>query len=193
MIHHIPFTMTFNANSKLQVLGTLLFFLLLTYIAPLLAQHEIIFVVSLLVSSIAALGLSLLFVLEQQRSPKPSDLAILYLFASIICDVVLLTMPSRDLAEFKVLNPVLARSVIHSALLLLECSNGRSSVGIASNPLKPEELHNVFSRLLFIWINPILLRGYRNILVDQDLPALSGDMTPDLTRNAIIETWAQRG
>ncbi|KAF2421220.1 putative ABC transporter [Tothia fuscella] len=33
---------------------------------------------------------------------------------------------------------------------------------------------------------------YKNILVDQDLPVLSQDMTPDFTRRALLQTWSHR-
>jgi ATP-binding cassette subfamily C (CFTR/MRP) protein 1 len=150
-------------------------------------------VASLLASSGAAFGLSLLLVLEQQRSLKPSDLAVLYLVPSIICDVLLLTMPPEILAVFGASRPVLARCFIHLVLLVLECCNKRHSLGISSNLQSPEESHSVFGRVLYTWINPILLQGYRNILVDQDLPPLSRDMGPEFTRNAIIQTWSRRG
>jgi ATP-binding cassette, subfamily C (CFTR/MRP), member 1 len=168
-------------------------FLLLTYVTTVPLQHEIILVASLLASSVAALGLSLLLLLEQQRALKPSDLAVLYLVPSIVCDVLLLTMPSGILTIFSASRLVLARCFIHLVLLVLECCNKRHSIGIYSNLQSPEELHSVFGRLLYIWINPILLQGYRNILVIQDLPFLTQDMGPEFTRNAIIDTWSRRG
>lgn len=87
-------------------------------------EHEIILVISLLASSGAAFGLSLLLVLEQQQSLRPSDLAILYLVPSIICDVLLLTMPSKIQAVSRASHPILARCLIHSTLLVFEiCDN----------------------------------------------------------------------
>lgn len=168
-------------------------FLLLIYVAVVPVQHQIIFVASLLASSAAAAGLSLLLGLEQQRSLKPSDLAVLYLFASIVCDALLLTMPSEIFAVFEASRPVLVRCFIHLTLLALECCNKPYSLGISSNHRSPEEFHNVFGRLLYSWINPILFQGYSNVLVDQDLPALGRNMNPELTRNSINQTWSRRG
>ncbi|KAJ8063873.1 hypothetical protein OCU04_007727 [Sclerotinia nivalis] len=56
----------------------------------------------------------------------------------------------------------------------------------------PDELYGLFNRIFFIWINPILVRGYNNILTDQDSPCLSQNMKPELTRKAMLQIWSQR-
>ena len=139
------------------------------------------------------MGLSLLLFLEQQRSLKASDLAILYLVAAILCDAVVLTMPSEVLEHTDISRPVLVRCFMHFVLLVLECRTKRSAFSALNNHLSLEELHSVLSRALFTWINPILFQGYKNILVDQDLSSLSRDMKPEFTRDAILRAWSQRG
>ncbi len=156
-------------------------------------KYDPIFVVSLIASLVATLGLSLLLYVEQQRSLKPSNLATLYLVASILCDVVLLTMPSEIYNETEILLPVLARLFVHLTLLILECQTKRPAYSPLNGRQSPEELSGILSRIFFAWINPILLQGYRNILVSQDLPPLSRDMEPEVTRKAILQAWGQRG
>ncbi|KAF7943713.1 uncharacterized protein EAE97_005783 [Botrytis byssoidea] len=173
-------------------LGILLSFILLIYAVTVHVEHEIILVISLLASSGAAFGLSLLLVLEQQRSLRPSDLAILYLVPSIICDVLLLTMPSKIQAVSRASRPILARCLIHSTLFVFEICDKRPSASSSSNLRSPEESRSVLDRVLYTWINPILLQGYTNILVDQDLPRLSRDMKPEFTRKAMLQTWSRR-
>ncbi|KAH8689022.1 putative ABC transporter [Talaromyces proteolyticus] len=56
----------------------------------------------------------------------------------------------------------------------------------------PEELHGVLSRVFLIWINRVLLRGYKNILVNQDAPPLSPDTKPEVTRRRMLSAWSQR-
>lgn len=155
------------------------------------APHKINFLISLFASTLAALGLSLLLLLEQQRSSKPSDLATLYLLPSILCDAVYLTMPSETARQTNTSRAVIIRFSIHLALLVLESRAKNPVFSVASQ--SPEEFHGVLSRVLFTWINPILLRGYRNVLVDKDLPSLSGDIKPEFTRNAMLQIWSQRG
>lgn len=157
-------------------------------------QYDTSFVASLVTSLVAALGLSLLSLLEQQRSFKPSDLATLYLVSSVLCDVLLLTMPSKIARHADVYidmsHIIVVRSSIHLVILILECSVKRLA---SDDSQSPEELNGVLSRVFFTWINPILLQGHQNILIDQDLPPLSCNIRPAGTRKAIIQTWHQRG
>lgn len=156
-------------------------------------KHEVFLVASLLASSGAAFGLSLLLVLENKRSLKPSDLTILYLVPSIICDVIFLTIPPKIRALSGASQPVLARCVIHSTLLVIESCDKRPSLSDSSDLQSPEESCGVLGRVLYTWINPILFQGYTNILIDQDLPPLSQDMKPEFTRKTMLQAWSRRG
>ncbi|KAH3540206.1 hypothetical protein KXV64_006099 [Aspergillus fumigatus] len=69
---------------------------------------------------------------------------------------------------------------------------GDPAFGDVNEHQPPEELYGILSRLLFIIINPILLRGYKSILVGRDLPTLSQGMKPEFTRKAILQAWSQR-
>ncbi|OIW22995.1 putative ABC transporter [Coniochaeta ligniaria NRRL 30616] len=148
-------------------------------------------VVSLSASLVAAFGLSLLLCLEG-RSARPSDLAVLYLLASVGCDVALLTLPTREGVRAEVLSYVVVRLLLHSALLVLETAGNHSMEGYAGSRKSPEELNGVLSRAFFTWINPMLLKGYRKILTQEDLPPLRSDVRPGRTRNAMLRAWDQR-
>ncbi|TGO29604.1 hypothetical protein BPAE_0013g00560 [Botrytis paeoniae] len=101
-------------------------------------------------------------------------------------------MPPKIRASSRASQPVLARCVIHSALLVLESCDERPSLSNSSNLQSPEESHGVLGRVLYTWINPILFQGYTNILIDQDLPPLSQDMKPEFTRKAMLQIWSRR-
>jgi ATP-binding cassette subfamily C (CFTR/MRP) protein 1 len=148
---------------------------------------------SLFASTLAALGLGILLFLQQQRSSNPSDLATLYLLGSLLGDVVYLTMPLKPSDESRIARPVILRSSIHLVLLVLESSVKHPKSIVVGKTKSPEELHTLLSRVLFTWINPILLRGYRNVLVSKDLPFLSWHIQPELMRSSILQTWSQRG
>jgi ATP-binding cassette subfamily C (CFTR/MRP) protein 1 len=157
------------------------------------AQQKLNFLASLFASQLAALGLGLLLLLEQQRSLKPSDLASLYLIASILCDAVYMSMPLENARQTSTSHPVFFRCFIHLALLVLESRTKHPAFGTVGKDQSPEELYGVLSRILFMWINPILLRGYKNVLVDKDLPSLSRDIKPEFTINAMLQIWSRRG
>lgn len=179
-----------------QALGILLPIMLSFYwrtYSGLETYHETEFLVSMFASTLAALGLSLLIVWELQRSNEVSALATLYPVACILCDILHLNVLSKTVQLANVLELLLLRCFVHSALLVLRFSIKRPVISASSKPKSPEELYGSLSRALFIWINPILLRGYTNILVNQDLPPLSKDIKPELTRKAMLETWSIRG
>jgi hypothetical protein len=151
-----------------------------------------LFFASLTAPLAAALGLSLIFSLERHRSSKPSDLAAVYLLASVFCDMVALTIPSS--VQGSVHRPPHVRCVLHSVLLVLECLLPRTTApGMPQRDQSPEEASGILSRFLFAWINPILLRGYKSMLVVHDLPHLSADMSAKLSREAMVRSWNKRG
>ncbi|CAG8955431.1 hypothetical protein HYFRA_00010296 [Hymenoscyphus fraxineus] len=149
------------------------------------------FVVSLLTSFVATLGLSILLLLEQQRSYKPSDLVTLYLVAAIICDTAFLTVPSSR-SRITISHPVLARCVGHSVVLILQSFLRPAVYNVTIDPESPEEANGVLGRVFFTWINPILHQGYKNLLIDEDLPVLSHDIKPEATRKKILAIWLLR-
>jgi hypothetical protein len=85
--------------------------------------------------------------------------------------------------------------LLHSALLALECfiPRANNSPGIPRTGQAPEDESGILSKLFFAWINPILLRGYRSLLLSYDLPPLSHDMGAKLSREAMLKSWSRRG
>ncbi|TVY68841.1 ABC transporter FUM19 [Lachnellula suecica] len=101
-------------------------------------------------------------------------------------------MPSRTASISEASCPILVRCFMHMILLVLENHGKRPALNVFNKSQSPEELSGILEKVFFIWINPILIQGYRNILVDQDLPPLNRDLTPEVTRKAILQTWSQR-
>ncbi|ETS86194.1 hypothetical protein PFICI_00022 [Pestalotiopsis fici W106-1] len=155
-------------------------------------QHEQSSQLSLLISTIAALGLSLLLFIEQQRPLQISDGITRYLFASVICDLVYLTVTHNVAGHGDVSWPIFVRCSMQSILLSFEYRARRTVVVVSSNHKYRQGSPGVLSRLFFWWMIPILLQGHRNIFTQEDMPPLDQDMMPELTRRAMIETWSQR-
>ena len=152
------------------------------------------FLASLSASILAALGLSLLLLHEERRSDRASVLATLYLFTIALCDVVYLFLTSQKTSHTDFWHVVFIRCCMHTALLLLEwCTDRLPPLCTPNKVHSPDEFYSVVNRALFIWINPFLVHGYKNILIQEDMPPLSQDMRPEVTRCAILKTWSQRG
>ncbi|KAK9424055.1 putative ABC transporter [Seiridium unicorne] len=167
-------------------------FLYWTKLSTLNVPHQAYARLSLFASSIAALGLSFILFLGHQRFPRLSYLATRYLFAAVMFDIVYLTMPTTDAGAAIIHRMVLLRCGIQSALLVLEYGTWGSALEMSNKHQYAQDQHGLSSRLLFLWINPILLRGYRDVLRQTDMPRLSGDMMPESTRKAMVEIWSQR-
>lgn len=149
------------------------------------------YVASLVASIVVAIWLSLAFVLESRYSISYLDLATIYLLFSIVCDIVLVTMPSGISVDGPRSLPIIVRGIVNSVVLILSCCTSRSKSSM-SKLLSPEEKCGILSRTFFFWINPILLQGYKGILADTDLPPLSQDLKPKATRQAVLRAWDRR-
>ncbi|KAK1831127.1 ABC transporter, partial [Podospora conica] len=143
----------------------------------------------------AAIALTVLLILEHTRSPRPSDLACLYLVSSILCDAVAITVP-HGMSPLPGRNnrDVRARFKWYLLLLVLEHIGPR---GVAedsgsSSDLSPEEKSTLLQRAFFSWINPFLYKGYRNLILDEELPPLGRSLKPELTRARMLRAWEQR-
>ncbi|KAI0391308.1 putative ABC transporter [Xylariaceae sp. FL0594] len=152
--------------------------------------HQAYFLSSLMASIIASLGLSVLLFHEQSRYHKPSDLPRLYLLCIAICDAIYLTLPTDSDRGLSTRLPVVLRCVAHTALFLLECWTRPRLVD--DGWTSAEEANGMLGRAFFTWINPFLIQGYKNVLVDQDLTPLNRDMKPALTRRAVFGSWSRR-
>ncbi|KAI0521679.1 putative ABC transporter [Xylaria bambusicola] len=98
-------------------------------------------------------------------------------------------MPAKPTSNSR---PVVVRAAVNSVLLVWECFVKRSAFRDVGSRLLPEDMRSVLSRMLFIWINPILSRGYRNMLLPQDVPPLSEDMKSEHTRTTMLQAWSRR-
>ncbi len=112
----------------------------------------------------------------------------MYLLAAVLCDLVALTVPS--LPRFD--RPPPGRCFLHALLLGLELLPTLRS-GQYGGRLASEDESGVLGRLLFVWINPVLVRGWRGLLRGDELLRLGKGMGAKGAREGIIEAWEGRG
>ncbi|KAI0401067.1 putative ABC transporter [Xylaria palmicola] len=148
------------------------------------------FSISLLASVLAALGLSPLLFHEEQQ-PRNSQPAVVYLFASILCDTVYLIMHCSRRAQGNAVGHVALRCCVHLVLLVLQYGVYGPALGRHKRRSSGQR-HGAFDNVLFTWIGPAVLQGHRPIVGDQELPPLSREMKPELTRKAMLRAWSQR-
>lgn len=144
-------------------------------------------------SLVACVGISVLLPIEHTRSPKPSDLAILYLLFSLSWDTAGLVVGEYVSATSLVATLRAGSSAVKLALLVAEC---RSKAPVLQKPYgewSPEDVSNILARTLFWWINPILAQGNRHVLTSHDIPPMSQGLSSKLARRRALRAWDQRG
>ena len=130
--------------------------------------------------------------LEHGRTVRPSSLALLYLLASIVTEIVeIRTLYIRGYVVqiARVFCGSLACKIL---LLFVESWSKRSHAKEVEDGYSPEEFAGVFSRSFFWWLNPILLLGNRKILEITDLYPLNHSLHSRELRERILESWEKR-
>ncbi|KAK0733418.1 P-loop containing nucleoside triphosphate hydrolase protein [Lasiosphaeria miniovina] len=142
---------------------------------------------------VAALGLVVLSRLEHQRSARPSDLISVYLWLSLLCDVVHLTLPSLRHLDSHARAVLATRAVAKLVVLIVESlSKGPDVLDSRGHVPTPEERSGVFGRVLFLWVNGVLRRGYYNTaLAVSDLPPIDYKLAAEPLRSRILQAWTQ--
>ncbi|KJZ76226.1 hypothetical protein HIM_04308 [Hirsutella minnesotensis 3608] len=146
---------------------------------------------------LGTLGLGLLSAVDQRRSIKPSNLAVLYLIGSSFSSALELTFPGNN-KSLPLSHPLkwlhLADLVTRLVLLVLECRRkpGNRLSSHLSDCL-PEEVPGLLSSAFFWWVNGLLFKGYKRILCLDDIPRLDGKLAPQALRVAIQRNWDLRG
>nr|POE78010.1 metal resistance protein ycf1 [Quercus suber] len=143
-------------------------------------------------TSLDALGLALLTIVEHKRSVRPSQLICIYLFFSTILDLSQVrTLWLQD--ESEAIAGLFSASVaIKLLLLLLESFGKRSFLQSPYRYFPPEALAGVFSTSIFFWVNQLIVRGYRNIITIEDLFNIDQRLSSGELERTIMKTWAEK-
>jgi ATP-binding cassette subfamily C (CFTR/MRP) protein 1 len=117
---------------------------------------------------------------------------VLYILACLLGHAIELftVLPSFNGESLKFL---FANMTLELALLAVESHTKEAVLLPRYQRLTPEELAGILGRTFFWWINPILLKGYRSILTDVDLPRAGEELSSDALRRVVLRSWDQRG
>ncbi|EFQ31083.1 ABC transporter [Colletotrichum graminicola] len=181
-----------------QLLAVLLVAAQLTIVIETLSNpsRPLITALSVTLSFIAYVALFPLLLLEHARSTRPSDLAVIYLLASLVYDAAVLGeqaskngIMSLTRAEFL---PTAISLFVKLCLLITESRGKGKILQVSGTKSSPEQLAGVLSRTFFWWINPILARGHTDILDEDSLPLLDSKLGSRMLRRQALRAWDQR-
>ncbi|KAI1414778.1 ABC transporter [Hypoxylon sp. FL1857] len=141
---------------------------------------------------VAAVVLCALSWLEHRRSIRPSDPIILYLIACLVRDGLELPSTIQGQRDWLMQDPTIAQVVLEIALLATENLQKVPLKELSYEDVSLEEKSSILDRTFFSWIHPILVEGYRNILIGHDLPSIDTKLRSRPIRDAALSAWDRR-
>lgn len=143
-------------------------------------------------SLVASLGLLALSPLAHRRALSPSTLITAYLLAKLLCYA--LWLPQYESSLWWNSNMLASAQLLSTlVLLLLELQSKRGILLQAYAHQPPEAVTSFLGSWVFLWVNSVILKGYKRILSEDEIPILDDDMSSKALRQAIRKAWDARG
>jgi ATP-binding cassette, subfamily C (CFTR/MRP), member 1 len=127
--------------------------------------------------------------LEHNRSIRPSFLASFYILVTLVFDIARARthwLLRQNDAVAATLTVIVALKL---AMLILEATEKRSILLSIYNGFSTESTSGLFSRALFCWLNPLLLKGFRSVLSVDDLFQISEKLSSIEVTEQIQAGW----
>ncbi len=126
---------------------------------------------------------------EHQKSLRPSSLLGVYLFFSVVFDIVrvrtmfLLRYSPRIRVTFT------ASLALKVVILLLEAQEKRRYLNDHDRHRGPEETSSIFSQSVFWWLNKLIRMGFKDVLAPDDLYPIDEEMSSELQSARFVRYW----
>ena len=157
------------------------------------SETGLYYVISSVLSFVAALLVCYLSFLENGRSVRPSTCLVLYLLVSSVCDGASLAAQPRLRGHP---SPKVALTcgcvIVKLVLLLLESQSKRPILRDPYAQWPPEALAGVLNRGFSWWVNGVLIKGNVKILSRADLPSLDDELSSERLRREMQKAWKKR-
>ena len=137
------------------------------------------FIASSVLKLVSALFMTILSLVDHNKSPRPSVLLNSYLFLTLLLDAAqarTLFLSSGDKPELTYSSIFSAAIALKVGILLLEAQRKSRWVSWNEKEHSPEETSGIFSLGVFFWLNRIFLEGYHKVLTIKDLYPLDASL-----------------
>ncbi|KAK1640158.1 ATPase-like protein [Colletotrichum phormii] len=131
---------------------------------------------------VASLIIILLSFLEHARSPRPSMLLGVYLLITVLFDIARTRTQwlSADSAnDFRQARLSIASVILKVVVLIIE-SRKKKPASASEKQQSPEATSGIISLSTYFWVNDLFLRGFRKLLILDDLYALDEAMSAEV-------------
>ncbi|KAL3712035.1 hypothetical protein TMatcc_000730 [Talaromyces marneffei ATCC 18224] len=163
-----------------------------TLIALFSMQHtayRLLVVASTVLQLFAAISLGLLSHWEHRNTVRPSLLISTYLLLSCVLDAARARTQALIPGQTTV-SSVLIGTIAVKGLALITEARDKTDILLADFSSSSSELRsNIFSRALFLWLNPLLLMGFRDVISSQDLPAIHEKLSSEKLVARVQSNW----
>ncbi|KAG8410254.1 hypothetical protein J3458_017969 [Metarhizium acridum] len=127
--------------------------------------------------------------LEHTRSLRPSTPITIYLGISTLLDLArvrtLFFIPGSE----SVAKVYLASFCVKLIIFVLELTEKRRLLMPAWQDASPEAVGSVYNRVLFLWLNSLFLKGFRNFISINSLPTLDTELLKAADPTELAERW----
>jgi hypothetical protein len=141
------------------------------------------------INLIGTLAIWLLSHLEHTRAVRPSTILNIYLFFSLLGDIV----RTRTLWAISQNRPfAIAFSVcvgLKTIVLLVEAIEKRGLLRQEYADYPPEATAGVYNRNFFVWLNPLLVKGFMKELHVNELDSNDKVLIPEFQQQKLLERW----
>lgn len=166
---------------------------LLAFAAKVDVGYRAVFLASTTLQICATIILAVLSYWEQRNTVRPSFLITTYLFVTCILDAAR--------ARTQALIPGHGQNIIAAMLVaglgvkvimfFIETKEKQKLLFPEHSDVSQESRSSILSRALFLWLNPLLMSGFRSVLHDNELPTIYEKLSSEAL-NARVDSRFQK-
>ena len=137
-------------------------------------------IVAAVLSFINTLFIAWLSYTEHFKSLRPSILLGIYLFSSLLFDVVIAVTLQDSLRGTPIQALFVGTLVVKAGILVLESWDKGSYILDTKSQYSPEETVSIFNLAVFYWVNGLIRKGSHKVLLQEDLCPLDTKLRSEM-------------
>ncbi|KAK5633576.1 hypothetical protein RRF57_009290 [Xylaria bambusicola] len=146
-------------------------------------------IASTTLSLTSGLSLALLSHLEHSKSIRPSFIITFYLLFTALLDIARVRTQWLLQDADGIATTLTASLTVKITLLSLEAIEKRRLLKHEDHEYPPESTSGPFGRGFFLWLNSLLLSGFRKVLSPADLPSISEKLDSQVLAEDLTREW----
>lgn len=152
-------------------------------------EYRALLVASAALQLCAAITLGLLSHWEHRNTVRPSLLISTYLILTCILDAARARTQALIPGQTIVASILIATVAVKVLALVIE-TREKTYILLPEYSESSSELHsNIFSRAFFLWLNPLLLMGFRSVISSQDLTPIHEKLSSETLAARVQSNW----